>query len=86
MQRTMTEAGEEDSEPGGKLQRLSTDYKVNASNEEGECTVRSEKLQRRSEMMWVARRLKNDGLSSHKEDTDQGRYTQRRGGYSCGHR
>lgn len=30
MQRTMTEAGEEDSEPEGKLQHLSTDYKVNA--------------------------------------------------------
>ena len=85
MQRTMTQAGEEDSEPGGKLQRLSTDYKVIASNEEGECTVRSEKLQR-SEMVWVARRLKSDGLSSHKEDTDQGTYTQRRGGYSCDHR
>ena len=81
----MTQAGEEDSEPGGKLQRLSTDYKVNASNEEGECTVRSEKLQR-SETMWVARRLKSDGLRSHKEDTDQGTYTLRCGGYSCDHR
>lgn len=33
-------------------------------------------------MMWVARRLKSDSLSSHKEDTDQGTYTQHRGGYS----
>lgn len=60
MQSTMTEAGER--QLGRRsAQRLGPDYKLNANREERENAVRGEKLQRRSEMVWVAKgRLRGD--------------------------
>lgn len=59
MQSTMTEAGEEDAEPGGQLNVWAlTTSSMPAMKREN--AVRGEKLQRRSEMVWVAGRLKGD--------------------------
>lgn len=55
----MTEAGEEDAEPGGQLNVWAlTTSSMPAMKREN--AVRGEKLQRRSEMVWVAGRLKGD--------------------------
>ena len=65
-QKTGSEAVVKNSKPIGKHRSLSSDQKVNASEEERECTVRGKNLPRRNGMMWFARGLSSDGWSSQR--------------------